>query len=279
MAQITSEYIRLKKLANNPPQPPSGEVYFFAKSNGKISQLDDTNTETNMTGAAAALNDLSDFNITSETEGDYLKYDTGEWVNDTFPLVPAGIGDLTDVDTTGDSNYDQFMYTTSFKPKNQRACGYAYTTTAQSLSNNESNHLVLTNHANVTTGGDSVMFGTNYFQFLDDGGDLVHEGAHILESTFIFHSGFSGTATLTPVSIDGSTPTAPSGGALVDPYYIVTMDSFNDTYVHIYYVFFPPQTDAEFSWMIDNNINAGITYDYISTFRPFGHNTANTLRF
>ena len=279
MGKITSDYIRLKKIANNPPQPPSGEVYLFAKSNGKISLLDDTNTEVNMTGNANALNDLSDVTITAASEGEYLSYSGGAFVDTAFPTIPTLFSDFTDVDVSDGLDDDIVIYYSgAFASRVLKPSMYAYTTSSLSLSSSATNTLMPVNSASVTrVGNTGELEGTNYFARQNS--DITDDGMYLLETWFEFSSASSGNVTITPVTVTGSTPTLPDGGSVTDPYITVTINSSFISRVYVQYAFHPPHADDQHTWMFDNGIAATVNYDYRSTFRKFGHNMSNTALF
>lgn len=95
-----------------PSTPPSGEVHLYAKSDGLLYWKDDAGTEYPVGAAALTLDDISDVNAPTPTDGDVLTWDStpGEWK----PVAPSGgslaLDDLTDVATSGASTDDVLTY-------------------------------------------------------------------------------------------------------------------------------------------------------------------------
>jgi hypothetical protein len=71
--------IQMDELLSAPANPASGKRLIYPKSDGWY-QKDAAGNETKLEGASQ-LNDLTDLNLTSPSEGEYLKYTSGEWVN------------------------------------------------------------------------------------------------------------------------------------------------------------------------------------------------------
>jgi hypothetical protein len=86
-----------------PATPPSGEAHLYVKSDGQLYWKDDAGNEWAAGGGAVALDDLSDVNITSLTNGQFLMYDGTEWVNDAVTGVDA-LDEIGDVNASSPSD-------------------------------------------------------------------------------------------------------------------------------------------------------------------------------
>ena len=100
MASITSAnvpYINMQDRAgDSDATPSSGFAHLYVKNDELFIRLDDDSI-IQVSGAASALNDLTDVNLSSPADGEFLRYNNGagEWQNQT-----ASTDDLSDVDTT-----------------------------------------------------------------------------------------------------------------------------------------------------------------------------------
>lgn len=110
---ITPDYIQLDNQSSAPGTPPKGVVRLYVKTTGDIYIKNDAGSETDFVGGVINLDGFSDVVITSPSNGDYLRYDSGtsKWINDPFPTPNVvNMDDFTDVVITSLAVGDILVY-------------------------------------------------------------------------------------------------------------------------------------------------------------------------
>lgn len=107
-ARLNPEYLEIPELTTNPSTPSTGSARLFVKNDGTINVILDTGSVVDLTASGTtSLDALSDTNIATLQDGQYLKYlsSPGEWVNATPQL-----NDMDDVTIAAPSNGQALVY-------------------------------------------------------------------------------------------------------------------------------------------------------------------------
>lgn len=96
----SSKYISLPE-TSTPSTPSASNVKLFADTGKRINIINSSATVTDISGGAFESSDLTDVTVTTPSNGDYLVYSGGTWINQALPSIPTVVSDLSDVNTTG----------------------------------------------------------------------------------------------------------------------------------------------------------------------------------
>lgn len=107
-SRLNPDYLEIPELASNPATPSAGNTRFFVKTDGTVNVILDDATVIDLTSAGSTtLDALTDTNLSSLQNGQYLKYVTppGEWQNAT-PVI----NDMDDVNVSLPQNGEALVY-------------------------------------------------------------------------------------------------------------------------------------------------------------------------
>lgn len=277
MAEINPLYTDFKEQQTSPATPASGTVIMYIKYNKHIYTKDSSGVERDITSSITALSSLTDVTITSPSNGQYLKYNNGTWINSNVPSNISAMDGLTDVDTSSvSSNYAYTIIGTTYRPKkNLSAALTSNLSVGQTIvdSATTDDQMLLVDGSNCTTKGDSQLIATSqYFKYFDDG-ELVDFGPYVLCGfmKLTLASG-SGNVNIRPYMTDGS------GGNVevadqtnTSPIATLTLTSGTDTYWSGFYAFKPDAGYPQYTFAVDNTAGDDVTVYYRMCWYKLGH--------